>query len=175
MNISGGGEMKGKCYHRGATLLKIRTSTISMLLLTALSNGYAYAQTLPNPKLTPGAVRTTDKQDICSHGTRELRLYNTNRNASRERYAHVLRSYNFAYQQTGKRPAIELDHLVPLGIGGADEENNLWPQPKEEAELKDKLEWRMRDLVCKENVPPEKLQREIKENWWSAYQRYVKP
>jgi hypothetical protein len=46
-----------------------------------------------------------------------------------------------------------MDHLIPLGIGGADTDNNLWPQPKEEAELKDKLEWRMRDMVCKENVP----------------------
>jgi hypothetical protein len=128
--------------------------------------------TLPNPKLTPGAVRTTDKQDICSHGTRELRLYNTNRDAARERYINILQRYSTTLRQ---QAPIQLDHLIPLGIGGADADNNLWPQPKEEAELKDKLEWRMRDLVCKENVPPEKLQQEIKENWWSAYQRYVKP
>lgn len=71
-----------------------------------------------------------------------------------------------------ERP-IQMDHLIPLGIGGADNDNNLWPQPKAEAELKDKLEWRMRDLVCKENVPPEKLQQEIRTNWWDAYRKYV--
>jgi hypothetical protein len=68
---------------------------------------------------------------------------------------------------------IQMDHLVPLGIGGADDESNLWPQPYDEAILKDKLEWRMRDLVCKENIPVEKLQQEIRANWWDAYKKYV--
>jgi hypothetical protein len=85
---------------------------------------------------------------------------------------HVLRSYgvNAISAKTNKS---QLDHLVPLGIGGADDESNLWPQPYDEAILKDKLEWRMRDLVCKENVPVEKLQQEIRTNWWDAYKKYV--
>jgi phage pi2 protein 07 len=70
-----------------------------------------------------------------------------------------------------------MDHLIPLGIGGADDESNLWPQPYDEAILKDKLEWHMRDLVCKENVRSpaqiEKLQQEIRTNWWDAYKKYV--
>ena len=28
---------------------------------------------VPDPTITPGAVRTTDVGEICSHGTRELR------------------------------------------------------------------------------------------------------
>jgi hypothetical protein len=87
---------------------------------------------------------------------------------------HVLRSYEF------NKPNVrthQMDHLIPLGVGGADDDNNLWPQPYDEAILKDKLEWRMRDLVCKENVRSpaqiEKLQQEIKTNWWDAYKKYV--
>jgi hypothetical protein len=115
-------------------------------------------------------VRTTDKNEICSHGTRELRLYNQDRDQARERYVHILQHYNSG---TYGRTPVQLDHLIPLGIGGADEENNLWPQPKDEALLKDRLEFRMRDMVCKEGYPIGKLQEEIRTNWWDAYKKYV--
>jgi hypothetical protein len=181
-----------KRYHRARLMALSFGSCI--VGLTSL-----HAQTLPNPKLTPGSVRTTDANEICSHGTRELRLYNNDRARARERYVHVLRSYNDrarareryvhvlrSYNDRGvgvhtsgmETPKHhQLDHLVPLGIGGADDESNLWPQPYDEAILKDKLEWRMRDLVCKENVRSpaqiEKLQQEIRTNWWDAYKKYV--
>jgi hypothetical protein len=167
-----------KLYHRaprkGHMSRRLRLNILPWIGLLCGST-LTYAQTsptLPNPKLTPGSVRTTDAKEICSHGTRELRLYNNDKERARERYVHVLRSYgvNAISAKTNKS---QLDHLVPLGIGGADDESNLWPQPYDEAILKDKLEWRMRDLVCKENVPSEKLQQEIRTNWWDAYKKYV--
>lgn len=159
--------MKGKCYHRARVLLCCR-----MVLLTCTAaNGQTLTPSLPNPKLTPGAVRTTDTKDICSHGTRELRLYNKDRERSHERYAYILHTFNIQEQHI--RQKYQLDHLIPLGIGGADEENNLWPQPRDEAELKDRLEFRMRDMVCKEGYPVGKLQEEIRTNWWDAYKKYV--
>jgi hypothetical protein len=122
-------------------------------------------------------VRTTDANEICSHGTRELRLYNQDRERARERYVHVLRSYDVQNGSDKKHPDVDhapqMDHLIPLGIGGTDNDDNLWPQPFAEAMLKDKLEWRMRDLVCKEHVPVEKLQQEIRTNWWDAYRKYI--
>ena len=30
----------------------------------------------------------------------------------------------------GPHPDYEIDHLIPLGIGGADDDANLWPQPR---------------------------------------------
>jgi hypothetical protein len=30
----------------------------------------------------------------------------------------------------GAHPGLEIDHLVPLGIGGADDDLNLWPAQK---------------------------------------------
>jgi hypothetical protein len=168
-----------KRYHRARRHGK-RWAVIFAINCVSWNTGWT--QTLPNPKLTPGSVRTTDANEICSHGTRELRLYNQDRERARERYVHVLRSYNdrgvgvhTSGMETPKHH--QLDHLVPLGIGGADDESNLWPQPYDEAILKDKLEWRMRDLVCKENVRSpaqiEKLQQEIRTNWWDAYKKYV--
>jgi hypothetical protein len=112
-------------------------------------------------------VRTTDTNEICSHGTRELRHW------SPERSIYILRRYQLNAGVVYSLRSVQTDHLIPLGIGGADNDDNLWPQPYAEALLKDKLEWRMRDLVCKENVPPEKLQQEIRTNWWDAYRKYV--
>ena len=56
--------------------------------------------------------------------------------------------------EPGPHPDYEIDHLVPLGIGGADADANLWPEPRRtiepvwNAEAKDRLEWKLRDLVC---------------------------
>jgi hypothetical protein len=167
-----------KRYHRARRHGK-RWAVIFAINCVSWNTGWT--QTLPNPKLTPGSVRTTDANEICSHGTRELRLYNNDRARARERYVHVLRSYSVQNGSDKEYKGVanhrQMDHLIPLGIGGADSDDNLWPQPYDEAILKDKLEWRMRDLVCKENVRSpaqiEKLQQEIRTNWWDAYKKYV--
>ena len=72
----------------------------------------------PDPTLTPGAVRTTDVSDICGRGTRELRHW------SRERDDRILHEYGLP---AGAHPSYEIDHLIPLGIGGADEDLNCGP------------------------------------------------
>ena len=65
----------------------------------------------PDPTITPGAVRTTDAGEICSTGTRQLRHWN------RDRDDRILVEYGLP---PGPHPDFEIDHLVPLGIGGAD-------------------------------------------------------
>jgi hypothetical protein len=55
---------------------------------------------------------------------------------------------------TGPHPDWEVDHLIPLCLGGADDDKNLWPEPRRgiekewPAELKDDLEHRLCQLVC---------------------------
>jgi hypothetical protein len=57
----------------------------------------------------------------------------------------------------------EIDH--PLGIDGSDEPSNLWPKPTRalepmwNAEVKDVLEWRLRDLVCSGQLDVREAQR----------------
>jgi hypothetical protein len=54
----------------------------------------------------------------------------------------------------GPHPNFEVDHLIPLGIGGSDDDRKVWPEPRRQlepvwsAERKDELEWKLRDLVC---------------------------
>jgi hypothetical protein len=74
--------------------------------------------TLPNPALTPGAVRTADPADVC--GDRSTRQY---RHWSRARDDRILAEYRLP---PGPHPSYEVDHLIPLDLGGADDDANLW-------------------------------------------------
>jgi hypothetical protein len=119
---------------------------IAVLCLIVSTNAIAQQiAILPNHALTPGMVRTVDVEEICSSGTRELRRW------SRERDDRILAEYGLP---EGPHPNWEIDHSIPLGIGGSDEDSNEWPQPRRSiepvfnAELKDRLEYRLRQLVC---------------------------
>jgi hypothetical protein len=123
----------------------LRAPLIIAAALLASSPAWADSTIVPDPTLTPGAVRTTDVALICSAGTRELRHW------SRERDDFILREYGLP---PGPHPQYEIDHLVPLGLGGADDDANLWPEPRRSieptwnAEARDRLELRLRELVC---------------------------
>ena len=126
---------------------------------------------LPDPEITPGAVRTTDASDICSHGTRELRHWD------RARDDRIMQSYSLP---AGPHPQYEVDHLIPLCLGGADADANLWPEPRRtiepvfNAEAKDRLEEKMCRMACGDELDILTAQREIAEDWTQAYRRYVK-
>jgi hypothetical protein len=135
------------------------------LLTVAQAADFAIA---PDPSLPPGAVRTTDVALICSTGTRELRHW------SRERDDRIMLEYGLP---PGPHPQYEIDHLVPLGIGGADDDRNLWPEPRRSiepvwnAEAKDRLELRLRDLVCGGQLDVREAQKAIAEDWTEAYRQ----
>jgi hypothetical protein len=103
------------------------------------------AAIIPDPTLTPGAVRTIDVAQICVNGTAGVRHW------SRERDDRIMAEYGL---KPGPHPDFEIDHLVPLGIGGSDDDRNLWPEPRRQlarvwnAERKDELEWKLRELAC---------------------------
>jgi hypothetical protein len=77
--------------------------------------------------------------EICSTGTRQLRHWD------RARDDRIMAAYGLP---AGAHPDWEIDHLVPLGIGEADAQANLWPEPRGSieaqwnAEAKDRLESR---------------------------------
>jgi hypothetical protein len=114
------------------------------------------AAIVPDPTLTPGVMRTTDVAEICANGTRGLRHW------SRERDDRIMHEYGLP---AGPHPDYEVDHLIPLGIGGADEDKNLWPEPRRSieptwnAERKDELEYKLRELVCRGDLDVLEAQR----------------
>jgi hypothetical protein len=91
-----------------------------------------YAQgTNPDPKCTPGETQTD--APVCGQAQ-----------ASRcKPDAALRRAILAAYDVPG---AGEIDHLVPLCLGGANTARNLWPQQRFKA--KDRLEARLCREVC---------------------------
>lgn len=73
----------------------------------------------------------------------------------------------------------ELDHLIPISIGGAPlDRKDLWLQPRVgQANAADKnvLAYVLWRLVCTHQVPLETAQQAISRDWTKAYQTYATP
>jgi hypothetical protein len=69
----------------------------------------------------------------------------------------------------------EDDHLESLEIGGSNDNSNRWPQPWPEAKLKDKLENKLHELVCSNQIDLAEAQKEISTDWPTAYRKYIGP
>jgi hypothetical protein len=83
----------------------------------------------PDPDSTEGSVRI-DGRDIamtCGHA-KEHRGPMT-----ADRRDEVLLRYGLP---PGTHPDYEIDHLIPLCLGGSDDPSNLWPQPRRSIEPK---------------------------------------
>ena len=128
---------------------------------------------LPDAHCTPGAVdpavRPSDlASTICADGYTE-RVRPSESVTEREKRASM-RSYG----DTGSLHGYEYDHLVPLELGGArNDSRNLWPEPGGAPNTKDRLEGRLRELVCSGRLGLATAQRAIARDWVAAYRRYA--
>lgn len=118
-------------------------------------------------RLTPGAVRTTDKSKLCPHAdTKAVR------NVTEAEKKQVCDEYGVpAAKCTGAN--YEVDHLVSLELGGSNDVKNLWPQPyagKFGARTKDKVEDWLHAQVCKGNIPLPAAQHWIAKNWYAEWE-----
>jgi hypothetical protein len=92
-----------------------------------------------------------------------------------DRRDEVLLRYGFP---AGPHPDYEIDHLIPLCLGGSDDFSNLWPQPRRSiepkwnAEAKDRLERVMCDMVCGGQLDIATAQEAFAKDWIAAYHKY---
>jgi hypothetical protein len=129
----------------------------------ALENG-----TLPDPSCTPGVADPRVTQDnidstICVSGYSSLVRPPVS-------YTEPLKfKLMDAYGYTDSPSNYELDHLIPLELGGAPfNVKNLWPEPwygNNDASVKDRLENYLHDQVCSGNIDLKTAQNEIATNW----------
>lgn len=125
--------------------------------------------------VTPGVVRTTSRAEICEGGsTKQFR--NTTEKMKNEVYAAYgvdkHRPLPGAGSGTFKAPLYEIDHLISLELGGADDVDNLWPQPYYQhpgAREKDAVENWLHRQVCSGKMDPQEAQRSIATDWYAVY------
>lgn len=111
---------------------------------------------VPDPDLTPGKVATQSEQEICAVGKAST-YSQQHRQTTAETKREVFKRYGMAVPTGRERVTWEIDHLVPLCLGGADDIRNLWPQPDEHHHVtfnyhdKDKLEAELCRAVCRDH------------------------
>lgn len=145
---------------------------MKIIFLLFFSTGI-FATELPNLILTPGDTLTTDTACICRKGYSE-----TVRDVSDYTKKKIYKAYGITKHKKGE---YEIDHLIPLELGGSNDTKNLWPQKYEKknekalwgAHKKDRLENRLRRLICTKKITVKEAQDAIRENWIEAYKKYV--
>jgi hypothetical protein len=172
---------------------------ITATAILVLTIGRALAGDLPDSSKTPGkaldavpdaqaaeCLTKLMKQPVkagqsISHEMLCHDLYTTCiRNVTKEEKDQVYKNYSLpGGDHTGVcsgSEGCEIDHLISLEIGGANDEKNLWPQPYQgtwNAHLKDQLEKHFQKMICANQIPLAEAQKEISTNWIEAYKKYI--
>jgi len=121
---------------------------------------------LPDSRLTPGdTFPDATKENVCTPGW-----------ASEHRHVtEAMRDEVYAeYGRTRGKTCCEVDHLIPLELGGSNELKNLWPQPEAPRPAwpeKDQLENELHRRVCADQMTLADAQRCISSNWVTCWQR----
>jgi hypothetical protein len=122
---------------------------------------------LPDPRCTPGSIdphvtQADIRSTICKKGwTSTVRPPES----QTERF-----KYDVAYPayRTPQSERTELDHLVPLELGGSNDATNLWPEYPPTPNPKDKVEDALNAAVCEGRVSLTAAQDAIAADWLTA-------
>lgn len=145
-----------------------------LLAVTALAQPTAHYQKssdgvlLPDPEATPGATLAVTIQHLCTPGYAK-----TVRHVTGEEKRHIYALYGAKVQP---KVCCEVDHLIPLELGGSNDLTNLWPQPytpKPGAHEKDKLEDALHKEVCAGKMKLQKAQQIISKDWYAEYKEML--
>ena len=125
---------------------------------------------LPDRACTPGSVNPAVTQanissTICQAGwTAQVRPPESQ--TARAKYDTAYPAYGVPDGTTS-----ELDHLVPLELGGSNDITNLWPEAGTIPNPKDSTERALNHAVCDRTVSLRAAQRAIARNWETAEKR----
>jgi hypothetical protein len=157
-----------------------RALTCAALFGVLASQGHAQ-NALPDPAKTPGATnpavtQQTITQTICVKGwTRQVR---PPEDVTEPLKRQQIEEYGY---RNRRLRSYEEDHLIPLELGGApNDPRNLWPEPHYMRDgwgsyAKDRLEYKLNQLVCDGTLPLADAQAAIAKDWVAAYRRYLGP
>ena len=123
----------------------------------------------PSGYKTPGATAKVKIEQLCAPDFAQSvkPVSNWQRTQALERYG--LRPDTFSG---------ELDHLVPVSLGGSNDPDNLWPFRASGAftlEAKQALASKLQGLVCARKLSLKDAQDAFRKDWTMAYQVQMKP
>jgi len=152
--------------YRLASLLEIPEKTLEISEPTKFSDCFVRGP-LPDPDCTPGAVfEDSTKEIICVSGYSK-----TVRKVSQKLKNEIFASYGVEYPVSFG--SYEIDHLIPLSLGGSNEVANLWPKSAEPFPgffEKNVTGNYLKEEVCLGKIDLYVAQKRIAEDWFLIYQ-----
>src|SRR3954465_10888210 len=153
--------MRSHCQ-KGCTMIRALTFALCCSALSA-------QVPMPNPQQTPGKANPAlTKAILCSPGfhTKPYRHVS----ASEKRAACA--AYGIFKGCPGR--GYEIDHLIPLELGGSNDMLNLWPQPASRRGVvgyqdKDALENHLHRMVCSGEISLGGAQSRIAHDWYHLW------
>lgn len=126
---------------------------------------------LPDPSCTPGATnpavtRATLGSTICLSGWTDTVRPSSSFTTSLKKRQMA------AWGISGTTRTTEEDHLIPLALGGAPSDSrNLWPQSGGIPNPKDRLEVKLKAMVCAGQLRLKRAQIMVATDWVAAYRQ----
>lgn len=121
----------------------------------------------PNSQFTVGDIFSVTKDQVCVKGYTA-----TVRNVSLTTKKLIYQEYGVTYPQNAGD--YEVDHFIPLELGGSNDIKNLWLEPASPIpgfHEKDIVENYLHSKVCKGEESLVDAQNEIKSDWYKVYQQ----
>lgn len=126
--------------------------------------------------LNPGYYPNNSSGEVATINADEIRAVKLScgtysqchRNTSEAMKRKIYFNYSVPYPQPAGR--FEVDHFIPLCMGGADTEANLWLQPEPYFGQKDKIEAELCAEVRKLLITPKDAQEKIR-RWRDIYEK----
>lgn len=160
--------MHTEADHRDAllALLEARAAAGTEIDARAKTTACKVQGPYPDHACTPGAVfPNADRETICVKGYTK-----TVRNVTTKTKQRVYAAYGIKYPPpTG---SYEMDHLIPLALGGNNDVANLFPEAKEPPPgfpEKDVVEIYLYEQMCKGAIDLAVAQKQIAEDWLAVY------
>lgn len=120
---------------------------------------------LPDPTCSPGLATTDAKSAICTSG------YATkHRDVPLAEWDSIFTEYGVTKHSAA---TYEIDHIIPLELGGSNDPKNLFPESAPGYHAKDVLENTLHADVCDGSVSLAAAQHAIATDWTAAYRTYV--
>lgn len=134
-------------------------------ITTVASEKSDLSRLYPDPTLTPGDVLTSDVSQICMSGYTA-----TVRDVPLSEKKEVYAEYGVSYPQpTG---TYEVDHFIPLELGGSNDIKNLWLEPASPTpgfHQKDQFENYEHREVCSGAITIQEAQQRMVTDWYKYW------
>jgi hypothetical protein len=145
-------------------------STSNLQALSALRNPRLLPiQIEPDPVVTPGEAQNISLAEVKKRGSRGAQLSNIQ--------PSVKRAVFLAYGLNLDEKNYELDHVIPILLGGSNSAKNLWPHSRKGSfwtiDKKSRLEKRLCRLVCAGRLSLVSARQLMASDWPNAYRKYV--